>query len=326
MANRVTSGAKRPAFSFVLSPDSFLLSQEVKRLTDTFLTEKGKWKKDVYWGDEAPPASFWDAFMSLQFFSSQRCVIVHNAQAWKKTVWEKLDAQLLRVSSICWPIFLLEVDFPKNTPSVPIHISKSKSYALAKKNGWIVTVPPITERMLSAYLAARAKEYPHIPPAVLHNLVLTVPLEAGCIENELRKLDVFYETKPASSSLDLPSDRFEELNVFAIIDLVLQGRIHEVIKAISRQQDVEKAFFMLLLMLVREFRMLWQLKAGMNPKIPDFVLSKKTALTRRLHYADLAKATGLVLDAEFKAKLSLSPTPQILDEMLIGLATIFRQN
>lgn len=315
----------RPRFNILICPDSYILLQEVRKLVTAFKPSSGEWERRVYWGDEEPQPKFWEEFTASQLFGTSYYLLLRQANSWSAATWKKLDAVLPMTVSTCWPIILLEVPFEYNKPKLLAHVNKSKALALATKKGWLFSDQGLTENNVQAYVSKQAANYPHIPPQILHQVALQVPLDATAIANELGKLDIFYsdQANAKDGTALAAKNRDGDVNIFNVIKYIQDGRVDQALKLTAGHRDVEKNFFILLTMLDREFRAIWQTKTGFPPNANPYSQKIRQALARTLSTADIAECMAILVDSEYKLKSGLSTITQCLDQLLLRLCPIF---
>ena len=238
--------------------------------------------------------------------------------------WKKLNAVLPQTVATCWPIILLEVPYERKKPKIPDYISKKKCFTFAEKQGWMFSDPGILESTALEYITKlAAKKYPHIPQQVLHNVSVQVPLEAKAIENELCKLEMFYDDSNNISNKEaiLNKSRDADINYFAIMQQVMSGNLEHVFKLITTDKDIDKHFFILSVFFEREFKSLWQIKTQASTGS-----SYKQRTASMLSFEDLAQAMGCLVEAEWRLKQGLATGLQCFDYMLITLCKIFAKS
>ncbi|MBQ7618326.1 MAG: hypothetical protein IJS50_05570, partial [Desulfovibrio sp.] len=206
----------------------------------------------------------------------------------------------------------------------PEKITKLKFFVTAQKKGWIWQHPGLSEENLKGYIYQRSRELNlNLPPAALESIALSCPCEAGAVEQELNKLALFYEAKGNLAELENQNVRGGEFNVFELIPCLERGDLASVYKHLQGQRDLEKIFFTLLVVLEREYRLLWQLKQGLSKVCSPWEAQKKRGRAQALPNYVLAKAQALIVTAEFRVKQGLADPKDALNAFLIELSELF---
>ncbi|MBQ7456368.1 MAG: hypothetical protein IJS54_01975 [Desulfovibrio sp.] len=318
----MATAAERPAFFCFLCPDSYLWEEQLKTLLAQFPPTSGQWEKKSYWGDEDPPPSFWEEFNATGLFGTFHYLLVHQAEKWGAKHWNNIDIMIHRLSPFCWPIFCLEGAWEWGKPKLNPCITKSKCFTIAEKKGWIWKHEGITEKTLRSYLAQQQPRYPNLPKPVFDKLALQGITDARTLENELRKLTIYYDGQKTMPEGEWGEVREQECNFFSCINHIKAGKIGLAIKDVLYDREVEKVFFILLSMLDREFRLLWELKTGQTTvKGPSKVYKENDA--KAVSLPTLAKAMSVLLEADWSVKRGEASVAQALDTLLVDLSTLF---
>ena len=95
-------------------------------------------------------------------------------------------------------------------------------------------------------------------------------------------------------------------------------------KIVSAQAAGEGLLFQFLAMLAREARIMWQLLHGEQaPRLPQFVIQRKTSLARTLGPARLAGIWELALEAELSVKQGEASEAQAIELLVSSLSRLF---
>ncbi|MCR5814876.1 MAG: hypothetical protein K6G15_10370 [Desulfovibrio sp.] len=305
--------ARRPAFSILICPDSWLISQKADELLAKFPPPQGSWQKKIFWGDEEPTGSFFEHFDSGGLFASSTCLVVHQAEHWKPKIWEKINKMLPRLSPFCWPIFCLEVEWYRGAPKLGAQLSKTPCLLQAEKRKWIWRDAGLTPNTVQNYVFERAKILGlRLPPDLLRDLAGSSPLDARSIENELSKLSLYYAEKDRLDAREWQRPCREQ-DLFSLQRQMQNGNLQGVLSILSTLSEPEKNFFVLLVLLDRSIRSLWQNKTG-HGKSSGCPFS----------FSQLATAMGLLVDVEWKLKQGLITSPsKALETLCIELTRLF---
>ena len=319
----------RPGFSICLCPDSRLMRNQVERLlASSPPASAAQWEREVYWGDEPLPPAFWETLTLQGLFSTPTALIVNNAQNVPAENWKRLSAALAGARSETWPFFCMPVEFDKNGPKVPAHISKLACFSFAEKQQWIWTSPGLSARNKLQFMQEEAKRLGvTFAPGLADLLQRILPADATAISLELEKLAL-----AAGSDGVIPLetadlvDHEPEQDIFSLMRNLQQGgnvlAAWQQVMASSRSADA--LTFSFLAVLAREARQLWQLLAGDPVYLPASVLAAKKSLAQSLGYPGIARIWHLALEADKGVKSGERSTDQALEGVAAGLLALFQ--
>ena len=324
----------RPAFSFLICPDGQLLRAHIESLLTSHAPGKGQWERHVYWGDEEPTPRFWEQLTLQGLFGTSRAVVVRQAQLWPANTWGKISKMLTHPAEQCWPLFCLEGAWDKGQPKIATYIAKLPCMSLADSRGWIWRQDGLNEYAVKKYVLQRAKTL-HLSfmPDALEQFCATVPLDAQAIEGELNKLCLLVSamretgdgTDAGRVTYDMigTADWSPECNNFACIRLMEAGNLVGVWKELARSDDKDRLCFTLLALLEREVRLLWQMQAGENVRMPPRDATFKRTVAGRLGAAGIAAAMSTLVDAELQVKSGRRSPEQCLEYVAAHMTTLF---
>lgn len=326
---------QRPGFSFLVCPDGQMLRAQLARLLTLYPPVAGEWERHVYWGDEAPPPSFWEHITLHGLFPSSRAVLVRQAQLWPADVWKKISRILSSPSEHIWPQFCLEMPWDKGQPKIPAHLNRLPCMIFAERQGWVWKQGGLTEYSLKKYVQQRAHALSLcMDPEALEALCSCVPPDAQAIENELIKLAFLRnatlaqgsgtgaESFSISPSMIATGSSAAEGNIFSGLRQIQAGNLVGVWKEFSRSSD-DGLLFALAGLLARECRMLWQLLAGEKVRMPPSGQAEKRRLAENLGAQGLAEIMSILVDVERKVKNGRYSTLQGLECLLERAAAVF---
>ena len=324
--NLVTEGimsTPRPGFSLLICPDGQLLRARLDRLLAAHPPRSGVWERRVYWGDEEPPAAFWEELTLPGLLGASRALVVRQAQLWPVAVWKKLSRALSRPTEQCWPFFCLEVPWEKGQPKLPAALTKLRCLKFAEEQGWLWRHEGLTPYSLKNHLVQRGRALGlRFAPDALERLCASVPPDARAVENELEKILLLRAALTAQGAPQPPEVDLSQIptggwspdcNVFACIQHMEAGNITALWQELARNEDGSGLLFSFLALLARELRLLWQIKAGENVRLYPKDAAAKRALAARLSPATLAEALAHVMDAEWQVKSGRRSPEQSLD-------------
>jgi len=312
----------RPGFSFLVCPDVTFLKEELERLVSS---EASSWKRQVFWGDEEPGGQFWESLQQIGLFAEKRIVIVRQAESWPATVWKELSQALAKKLDHVWPFFCLEVGFEKGKYKIPAHIQKAACFTYAEKKGWIWRSQGLGQNM-AAFIRSHAKKLGlSFSKEDFELFCASVPQDAQSVINELEKLALLAEDGKVKTALLPESSSSLENNAFGLIRKLQAGDLPGAWRELEKDSDGSLLFFMIAL-LAREFRLLWQINAGENPRMYPAEARTKSALAKELGQAGIAVGFAALADAEWQVKSGHQRPEQVMEYLCVKIASLFNGN
>lgn len=309
----------RPGFSFFVCPDITILKEEMER---QLAAAAPGWQRRLYWGDEEPGGQFWESMRQAGLFAEKRVVIVRQAERWPAAVWKELDQVLARKIEYVWAIFCLEVDFEKGKYKIPAHIQKTSAFAYADKKGWVWRSQGLGQN-LQAFVREHAKRLGLVfTPDDFSLFCGRTSADAQGVINELEKLALLAQDGKVKTGYLPENAASMENDAFGLIRCLEAGNLHAAWKELQKDTDGSLLFFLIAL-LAREFRLLWQIAAGENPRMYPAEVRTKTALARRIGHAGIAEGLAALADAEWQVKSGRQRPEQTLEFLCARMAALF---
>ncbi len=319
----------RPGFNFFVCPDSGLLQQQIELLLQRFPPDSGTYERHVFWGDEGLGDSFWNALTLQNLLSIPKVIVLRRAQLLPDAEWEKFGPALSRFSPTAWPLFCLETVFDRGKPKLPRGLAKRKFWLFAEKKKWIWQSPGLQPKDVTAYVRSWAQQRNlRFAPGALEAISDVLPPNQAAIKLELAKIELACspgeDVRPELAQLVTFTP---DMDIFAFIDSVQSGQAPLQVwrKIVTAQAAGEGLLFQFLAMLAREARIMWLLLHGEQaPRLPQFVIQRKTTLARSLGPARLAGIWELALEAELRVKQGEASEAQAMESLVSSLAGLFR--
>lgn len=325
MAAREAGKERKPGFCFLICPDAELLRERLELWLKKFPPASGERERLLFWGDEEPEARFWDSLVQQGLFAAPRAVIVRRANEWKAGIWKNLSGTLARVPEAIWPFLCLEVGFERGKFKIPAHIQKSRCYSFAEKNGWIWSDKGLGEGGLARFVAEKAKKAGAVfAPEAMRLFCEGAAPDAAAITNELEKLALAANGAPIGPEMISQSFGMLETDAFTCIRKLEAGDIAGAWSEVAKG-SANEPLFLFIALLSREFRQLWQILAGENPRMHPAEASRKRSLAISLGRARVAKGFSALADAEWQVKSGRRSPGQALEFLLSEVCGIFRR-
>lgn len=300
----------RQGFSFLVSPDSALMKEELERQ----IKDWPHAKREVFWGDEEPPKSFWESLQQPGLFADKRVLVVRQAENWAPAIWKSLSQILARSAEHIWPFFCLEVSVEKGSFKIPAHIKNASCFQFASKQGWVWYGEGLGKHAQDFVKSHAARLGLSIPSDLLGRLCGSTPPDAQSLLNELQKLALL--AKDGKVTLDIMPDGSASLesDAFKLINQIWGNNLPAVWKEVSNDVEGNLLFFVIAL-LSRELRLLWQILQGENPRVYQF--QQKKALATKLGFSGLARGFAALAEAEWQVKSGRFSPAQALEVLVM---------
>lgn len=312
--------SKKPGYSFLVSPDSRLLLEELNRLLSR---DNGPWERNVFWGDEEPDSRFWSSLRQQGLFAGKRAVIVRNAQDWPAAVWKTISAILANSCADIWPIFCLEVEQEKGKFKIPACIQKTNCFLFAQKSGWIWSAPALAGSALRKYVEVHAAQLGlNLEGELLTEFCSLVPADASAIASELAKLTMLAENGQIKREMFQSGLTNAESDAFALVRQLELQNLPAAWREVSRGNAANLLFFLVAL-LAKEMRLFWQLENGESPWLPAQEASLKKSLAKKLGRAGISSGFCALADAEWQVKSGRQTPEQTLEVLVIHFVMLF---
>ena len=317
----------RPGFLICVCPDPQLTKDHINGLISSIPASEGQWERHAYWGDEGLPPAFWENLTLQGLFATPKALVVRNAHTLPIAEWRKLSAALAKSTPLAWPFFCMEGQFDRGKHKVPKNIQKLQCWNFAEKKGWIWLSSGLDERGLRQFVQSfAARNGLNINGPALQAIVRVLPTDAATATTEMEKIalatDASRNILPEHANLIQHS---ADMDIFTFINAIQQGRNLEQVweKIRGSEASGDAMLFPFLAMLQREARILWQLLAGEEVRLPYNVLSAKTNMAKRLGRQKLSRIWDLALEADRGVKTGERNPEQAMEMLVAGLFALF---
>ncbi len=319
----------RPGFYFCICPDVGMLKEYIEQLARTHTHNESKsiaWERFVYWGDEDLPALFWEHLTLQGLLNTSRLIIVRNAQNISAAVWKKLSAALGKPNPQAWLLLCLEGTWEKKQPKIPLHIAKLQCLAFADKQGWVWRHMGLDATTVRTYIQKKATTAQlHFEKNALDAFCAAVPPDATTIDNEIEKLRLMAVNGSVSVDMVTVDAYLPESNIFSFINFIQAGNMTAAWREIYRaKNDSDGMLFPFLALLMREARLLWQIKAGERVYLHPASARTKEHYAQSLGFMGISKIIEAIVQAEWHIKSGERSTEQALEAVVADLVLLFK--
>lgn len=331
----------RPGFTICICPDARLIRDRIDALliahppaaASGSVVGKSpppavppEWDRQVFWGDEPLPPSFWEHLTLQGLFATPHALVVRNAQNLPAETWKRVSAALAKPNPLAWPFLCLEAPFDKGQPKVPAHIARLRCLDFAESRKWVWRSPGLDERGVRTFVRQQAASRSlRFAAGALEAVCAVLPPDATAIASELEKLSLAAGNGEVTTDMAALVRHAADIDIFSFMRALQAGNAPMAVwrQVLRDHLGSESMVFPFLGMLLRETRILWQLLAGEQVRLPPSVLPPKQQAARQLGHAGLARIWDLALEAEMGIKSGERSPEQAMEMLVAGLFTLF---
>lgn len=315
----------QPAFYFCICPDARLIQEHLETFLPT-LSEAASRERFVYWGDGELPPRFWEQLLLQGLFDTRRTLVLRHAHQLPAAVWKRLSSALSTPNPQCLSILCLEGPWEKGKPKLPAHITRLACLKFAEKQQWIWRQGGLEGAGLRKHIQQRAARLGlRFDPGALEAFCSAVPPNASAVDNELQKLRLAADTGIITPAMCTDTGYLPDFNIFSFIRRIQAGRLAEAWGELRRgQRDGDSLLFPFLGLLLREARLLWQIRSGESVRLHPSDAAAKQALAQRLGHDGISRLFVLATEAEYAVKSGQRQPNQTLEALVADLIHLFR--
>lgn len=270
--------------------EAYLKKQYKNKLISAMVSKEDTMNFSVFEGKEIVPGKLIDLAETLPFFAKRRVILVEESGFFKNTC-EMLADYLLEISPGSVFVFAeSEID------------KRSKMFKAVKKAGAVVEFETQKETLITKWILGRiGKENKKITKDVLLFFLGRTGLDMNVIDKELEKLFCYTMKKEVIEAADVEAVVTEQLEnkIFELVDAVAEHNRQRALKCYDSLLALKEAPLRILFLVIRQFRMLLELKE----------LDRKG-----YHTLEIAKRTGM---PEFAVRKNLSQAKHFTKGLLI---------
>lgn len=263
------SEAMRPRITLLVGRNAAARTARLKALIDSWVDEE--WRDFNLTDIDAREVSAGDLLMSLSQVSvgdpeKFRVIVLRGVERLRANEAEALAAILPRLPEMSRLILVAEGDRTGRETRLSSRLLKA-----AEVEGRVFDFPPLRPNEAPGFVSSRAKELGlRLAPEAPRALAMRVGADQTLIERELEKLRAAVGPEEAVT-VDLmtrvvaPS---AEHTVFELTDAVGERNTRKALEAMQALLSAGQTVFLLLPMIARQLRLVWQMKAAQE-NLPD---------------------------------------------------------
>lgn len=297
--------------------NSFTLSDELSKLTDSFESEHGDLALERIDCEEKDFTQIQAALTSLPFLASKKMVILRSPSTNKQFV-EQAE-QLLSEVPETTDVILVESKLDK----------RQSYYKFLKKETDFREFPELDLNGLANWLVAEAKQQKgEISVADARYLSERVGLNQQMLGSELEKL-ILYSPKITRQTIDLLTDATPQSTIFQLLDAAFAGNTKHALDLYQEQRAMKVESVQIVAMISWQLNVLAIVKAAGNrpsqtiakeAKINPYVVTKSQGIARKLSLTEIKALVKDLLDIDIKSKSTNLDTDEALQHYILMLA------
>lgn len=261
---------------------------------------------------------------SIPFLSEKRVVIVEDLWADKPAFTDDLLAYLPNLPESTRLIFLESRTLPKSHPMVKL--------AESDESGYVKSFSTPEGARLEGWIRQKVEEQGgQITPQATHLLALSVGSNLTTLDNEVEKLILYKGRAPIEAEdVALLCPYVAEASIFDLVDAIGSRHGRSAANLLQHKLDEGTDPFYLFAMIVRQFRLLIQVKelakAGLNPqriaqtiKIHNFVAGKLVQQSHNFSLEQLESIYAHLLDIDVGVKTGKTDMVTAINLLVAGV-------
>ncbi|TCT16364.1 DNA polymerase III delta subunit [Natranaerovirga pectinivora] len=253
--------------------ENYIKNLYKKRIKTTLLDEDDIMNYNFFEGKQVRVSDIIDIADTLPFFKEARLIIVENSELFKSGKKDESEAMATYLENIPSSTYLIFVEDEID--------KRSKIYKTVQKKGYAVEFNQLNEQEIKQWLRITTnKNNVNINNDVADYFIYTVGMDMATIDKELEKL----------ISYTLGKNEITKEDIDSISTKQIENKIFDMINAIG-EKNKEKAIVLyhdllmlkepplrIIFMLVRQFRMLLQVKSLVNAGVNEYEITSKLGL------------------------------------------------
>jgi DNA polymerase-3 subunit delta len=321
---KIEQGDIAPLYLFY-GEERFLIERLVKKLRETLiLPAQAEFTYYRFSGEEVDLTALCDLLNALPFFSARRLIILQNSDKLKKSVIEPLVAYC-RDPMEC-NCFVCIAEKPN---------LKDPLYTAIARKGVIVHLRRLYRNQLGSWLEREATQLGYrLTPEASAYMVESGSEELAMLYSELLKVITYVGEKKTITLQEVSAVGGDEKmhSVFDLTEALARRHLGEGLKALDRLLAHGEPPLLLLRMITRQFRLLWQAmlyrRAGYSPEeiakqigLHRYFL--RTLLPNSTHFTEeeLHTIFQRLVQLDFLCKTTSIPPRRLLEKFVMDLCT-----
>ena len=267
--------------------EAYLKKQYKDKLVSAMIDREDRMNFSSYEGKNIVPEKLVDLAETLPFFSERRVILVEESGFFKSSCEVLADYLQNGNESTCFVFVESEVD------------KRSKTYKALKKNGAAIEFTVLGEDMLTRWVLGRIKkENKKITQSVLQLFFGRTGRSMNTIDRELEKLLCYTLKKDTIEAADVEAVVTEQVEhqIFEMVDAIAGHNQKKALGLYDGLLTLEEPPMHILLLIVRQFRILSEVKELTKMGYDRFEIAEKMGLREFVVRKNQALARNFTLE------------------------------
>lgn len=312
----ISPGEIKPVYIFT-GDQIHLIEKALDELKASVLGSGDDMNYVVFHGDSASAEEILENAMTMPMFSSNKIVVVKNAEKLKTKELAVIDSYMESPSPQATLVMIFS---DGKAPKIKNKKLPRFDFSLQKGN----TVSAVREE-------AKALGFT-ITPRAAQTLISLVGEDLKELNNELVKLSLYRSSGSAIEIEDIEKHtrKVQFGDVFALINAISKKNKKEAQKALMDLEEQGEEPLSVLSRLIWRFRLIWKAKELADQKMPKAEMLKELKMSsgafyylsqdlKKYSYEDIARIMGLLMDCDKKLKMSYVPRDFHLTKLVTQL-------
>lgn len=315
---------------FIYGPDTYRSSKKIEEIKNKFIKEVDPSRLNLAILESGAKAQeVQNELNTTPFLAKRRLVVLKNFVLKNKNeeVGDLLLEFVAKERGVDDNIIVFyETDKPEGK-------EKNKLFELLAKSKFAQPFDKLSPAELLSYLNLEAKKLgAAIQPNAAQQLISVAGDDLWQLMNELQKLAAYAQGRAINAKdVELMCGQFLEDNIFQLIDAIAQKSSNRALKLTEDFFSLDQNVFYLLTMIIKQFRVLVQIKdliengmvsadlAAKSLKIHPFVAKKSLAQAQKFKAEELKAIYGKLVELEKQLKSSYADEKLLIEKFVASL-------
>ena len=317
---------------FIYGPNTFQSRSKLKELKNKFIKEIDPNSNDfnIILGATTTIKEINDKLKTGSLFTKKKMTIIEdifsntNKEIYKDLI-EYIDQNKLATNDDI--LIFFDEDLAKLT------VSQKVLFAFLKKQKYIQEFPLLNNIQIQNLIKKRlADSKLKFDPQIPQNIVNMLGSDLWRIDNEINKLISYKQKEGNIEKNDLKELIIGDIdeNIFALTDAISQKNKEKALELLEEQYQAGLSSEYLLFMLIRQIKILLQIKNELNKnlnsnkiteklKLHPFIIKKGIVQAKNFTLLDLKKALNELIRIDFLSKTGQSKSKALLNLFIINM-------
>ncbi|MFH0925471.1 MAG: DNA polymerase III subunit delta [bacterium] len=260
-------------YYILLGEEEYLVQEAIKKIINTAIDEQTRFFNiDKIEAGNGRASEIIDKASIVPLMCKKRVVIVSHADKYNKDDLERLTGYMNNpIESTCLLICANTID------------AHSELFTIAKKKGAILDFSSLRGSQLLSWCREKVKEYDcSMDKGVENYLVDLIGTDLWQLDNEINKLSVYVGKgkKITVETVDELVSQVSTNSIFELTDALGNKDLKKSLLLLNRMLQTGQQPLMILSMITRQFRLIWQGISIKKTKVKPFELAQKLKINK----------------------------------------------